>query len=399
MSNFKSDTRSRGVVQFSDKPAYCGACGVYFVQILKESYDWHQVYRVVIVDRETGTNNETFSLSGLGACDYMWQYSEQELLHAPRRVDEVVQTAHDMGYSGVVVSDPCAIYPARYWNSQNCDRYPHGYAFHAKCWLLVERCLGQINQDQLEHLILAIRRYWYNNKYDLDKYLPLRNYTRPWVPCICFIYQDAAYTIWPYQTDPVDIPEVQWIIKQSTRRQVPRRSKPLQPVFPPRLPWDVYLRVLDFLDDGDAQKCGMATGLPIPGSHWSRRLNGMIYELSELPPDTTISWETAYLEMKRLSEKALGLENRQRIWKALCSIREIYRDINETRNPTSLSFYISQTYPVFRGSPVPKFAHHECTKAHPHTRFVRGDTPNSEPCVNSEPCICEMPLDKIIVID
>lgn len=272
----------------------------------------------------------------------------------------------------------------RYWTSQNCGKYPHGYPFHAKCWELVERCLSLSNPVQLEHLIIAIRKYWYNNNYDLDKYMPLRSYTCPWVPFVCYNLMDAAEATWPFEVNPFDIPEINGLIKHSTRRystRVKAKTK-LEENYLSLLPFELFIRIQEYLGDVEVQNCATALGSYIPESYWRQRLGGLIFELTKVPSDVKVDWKFAYFETQKLTKRILGLENRQRIWKALKSIRAIFHTLGRQES-SSLSVFINETYPIFTGPVDPGLEYwkkHDCAKPFPHTRFVKGDPPTDEPC-------------------
>jgi hypothetical protein len=145
--------------------------------------------------------------------------------------------------------------------------------------MLIEHCFGQFAQDHLEHLIIAIRRYWYSNNYGLDKYLPLRSYIHPWVPYVCYDSREADKVTWPIQVDPVDIPEIKWLIKQSTRRWIlPRMKKAEQgQTRLAQLPMDIYSRILEFLEVAEMKSCISAVGCSAPAYHWRQRLGGLIF--------------------------------------------------------------------------------------------------------------------------
>lgn len=144
-----------------------------------------------------------------------------------------------------------------------------------------------------------------------------------------------------------------------------------------------------FLKTIDVKSCTSAIGWSIPESHWRRRLGGLIFEFMEVPWDVCINWEFAYFETQLL-KRILGLENRQRVWKALSSVRGIFQNLEKEESPTRLSVFINETYPIYTGPIVPGLGyfdkHEGCAKPFPHTRFVRGDPPTDERCE------CEKPL-------
>lgn len=226
--------------------------------------------------------------------------------------------------------------------------------------------------------------------------MPLRDYTCPWVPFVCYRLVEALDVTWPYQVNPVDIPEVKWLIKQSTRTQ----STPVKTAKNPQtcdrenylslLPLELRSLVLEFLEDIDVKSCVSALGWSIPESHWRRRLGGLIFEFMEVQCDVYINWEFAYFETQQLLRKILGLENRQRIWKALGSVRGIFQNLEKEESSTRLSVFINETYPIYTGPIDPGLKyfnkHVGCAKPFPHTRFLRGDPPTNERCE------CEKPL-------
>jgi hypothetical protein len=346
----------------------------------------------VIVDQEKD-NHEVFSLSGIGA---QFDDKDRDRLHVPQNENEIVQTAHDAGYTGDLTSSTSTIYPARYWSSENCHLYPHGYPFHSKCWTLVERRLGTRDsvRGHLEQLIIAIRKYWYTSNYDLSLYMPLRSYTRPWIPFVCFCDTEGHFNVvWPYQVDPVDnIPELPMLIRHSARerwsgrvkvRHIHNRKSCKQQLF--FLPAELQFRVFGFLDSGiDVKSCASAFGWPIPNSLWREKLDGLIFELSEISCVVDIDWEYAYFETQQVLQRSRGLENRQRIWKALGSIRAFFFRALVKTNHTNLRDFVGDTYPPYSGplDPENKWLDHAvvCRKPFPHTKYLKGDPPSDGLC-------------------
>ncbi|KAL2010243.1 hypothetical protein VTN00DRAFT_6050 [Thermoascus crustaceus] len=103
----------------------------------------------------------------------------------------------------------------------NCDMSPYGYPIHAKCWSLIERyglCGDRINQQQLEHLITAIRQRRYFGPYGLEDLDFMERSSKPCVPfCNKIVFDNKMDDDVLFQVDPLDIPEVKKLVKKNIK--------------------------------------------------------------------------------------------------------------------------------------------------------------------------------------
>ncbi|KAL1962360.1 hypothetical protein VTN77DRAFT_9773 [Rasamsonia byssochlamydoides] len=210
---------------------------------------------VVIVNRcGNDSSRKTYLLSGIGK-----KTCREEPLDVPLDKNMVTEEAYQAGYLGQTTRVTTMISRATWGNSENSDKFPHGYPFHAKCWSLIERYIGNHAELRLDRLITAVGQRWYLGSYGLKDLTLMERSCKPWIPYCIKAVVDTVNDDFLFQMDPLDIFAVKNLVKKNTkasrcksRRIIQRTSSlasgPMHGQGPQQcLPLDLHLQILDLL--------------------------------------------------------------------------------------------------------------------------------------------------------
>jgi hypothetical protein len=121
-------------------------------------------------------------------------------------------------------------------------------------------------------LVIEPWKRWYIGSYGFEEFFPIEETGQPWIPACLFSVNKADEVTWPFQMDPIEIPEVKALVEQSIRdedQECHDQSRIGRPG--PYLPTDVLYVILYQLDHADVANFIEAFNWSIPETYWRQR--------------------------------------------------------------------------------------------------------------------------------
>ena len=197
----------------------------------------------------------------------------------------------------------------------------YAYLIHTHCWGFLEEAVGHAIYSQLVPLAHVLRTRYSDEDFGGAK--PLLD--------ICWAggRNERQNTV-EFVTDPVDVPEVLSFRERYARDIIPDLSAFNSNESNGRLPLELKLMVLDYLEYNDIQSILSALGWKVPAHYWRKRFRrDLFFELKEISLRDE-DWFSLWCASEDLlhNKPPLGLSNRWRIFKILSGV---IRDLNSFR--------------------------------------------------------------------
>ncbi|KAK2756557.1 hypothetical protein FQN54_005450 [Arachnomyces sp. PD_36] len=327
-----------------NRKRFCVACGVlvsneeqvadyeFFARDLTIPAFWTSIYRAIISQQRSDPvrqKQHDLHLSGVSRLYYLLWHDdilEGRVFRVPWDRNRVITERSHMIEDGKLRDDRIAIYPARLWGHQYRN-YPDGYPIHAHCWTMMERVIGPDAENNLDILLKVLTQRWDTEppNFVITRHRPGAD-AKKYPP-------EEIYTTW----DPTDVPEVQAVIRQYTRQNSSEETKLGNSNFRNLgvldLPLDIIFQIFDYISAADTESILTATQWKLPNSYWRSRFpRKLIFEIDEfISPETEdpgVDWAFLCLGIEKLleNERVYGLQSRQRIFRILQSVKELFED-------------------------------------------------------------------------
>ena len=211
-----------------------------------------------------------------------------------------------------------------------------GYPLHSRCWSFIERFIGEEVEKHLALLLRVLQgRYREIHCGGLDP--AIEGNCRCWRE---FFEKDSEEDpvdedpLYDSPIDPLHALTIQKIIRESKSRAIKNESLESEQIHSKvplcvmtRLPPEIQYMFLDLLDYKDISKVRKAVRWPTDDAYWCTRApRTILFELQDVPKDSSVDWEYLCLQAEKLLEEQAGkLLNRQRLLKHVEDITEIFR--------------------------------------------------------------------------
>lgn len=243
----------------------------------------------------------------------------------------VTERSHMIKKDGQFRDERTLIYPANFWDDRHRDLYPHGFPIHAYCWSMIERIIGPSAENDLDLFLEVLFQIWDTEPHPFEVSNCIGNRSWGGMDSSEALSEEELHAVW----DPTDVPEIQAILRQSTKQEVGERSKMRssgsQNLGTLDISLDVIHQILDYLPVTDIENILTATQLQLPNLYWRSRFpRQLIFEADEFisaeAENANVDWRFLCLEIEKLlgNESLHGLQNRQRIFRILEGTKELF---------------------------------------------------------------------------
>jgi hypothetical protein len=173
-----------------------------------------------------------------------------------------------------------------------------GYAVHSRCWTLMEKYLGSQAIARLDLVVSTLQEQWgllidhlEHQPADADSLDLFGAFAR---------YQGWTYP-GPAECDPLHIPEISNIFRQSVSSRTRQKKKDLangtvRRLFTKRgVPPEIIFLIAEHLEVTDARNMEIAFGEQLPVNYWRKRILDIYVEADDVDADR-VDW--GYLAMR-----------------------------------------------------------------------------------------------------